>query len=128
MIINDVLIRKLKIPVFKTRLWIVISKSISKSIDTVEDIIDHKIIEESGKRSTKAYMYAYEHVDGKYTLILFLKDTAKPGTVAHECSHAVKVCLHWHGVKPSYTNDENEAYMLEWLVDQVHFTLKRYNK
>lgn len=128
MLINNVLIRKLKAPVYNSWLWIVISDNIIKSIDTVEDIVDHRIIEESGKRATKAYTYAYEDHDGRYKIIIFLKDDASPGTIAHEAHHATNIILNWHGVKPSFSNDENESYYLGQIVDKVYDTIKYYKR
>jgi len=127
MLIDSVLIRKLRAPVYKSGLWVVVSDNLSKSIDVVEDIVDHRIIPKSDRASTKAYTYAYEDHEGKYKILIFVKQNAKPGVVAHEASHAVKILLHWHGMKPSYTNDEHEAYLLEWVVDQIHTTMKIYD-
>jgi len=128
MIINGVLIRKLKAPVFNTRLWIVVSTSIVKSLEVVEDHIDHRIIKEEDKKSTAAYTYGYTEHDGRVKIIIFVKHDAKPGVIAHEANHAVNMILQWHGVKPSFSNDENESYYLGWIVDKIHNTIKMFKK
>jgi len=122
--IGRVLIKKLTVPVYGTSLWIVVSPSITLSIDTVEDLIDKRIAD--NKKSLAAYSYAYEDHDGKYRILIFVKPNASPGTIAHECNHAVSTILHWHGVKPSFSNDEHESYYLEQIVDKVHRTIKQY--
>ena len=125
--VGDVLIKKLKAPLYGTALWIVISPNILRSIDAVEDSIDKRIIDENGRKSTRAYTYAYEDHGGKAKVLIFLTNNAKPGVIAHECNHAVNVILGWHGVKPSFANDEGESYYLEQIVDKVHKTIKQYN-
>lgn len=128
MLVGNVLIKKLKAPVYDTRLWIVISKNILKSIDTVEDIIDHKIVDDKYKKSVDALTYTYQDHDGKMMLMIFLNPKASNGRIAHEAHHAVNFIFSWHGVKPSFSNDENESYYLEQIVDKIHDTIKYYNK
>ncbi len=124
MIKNGVLIKKLKVPTYKTSLWIVVSNSVAKSIDEVEDLVDHRIAE--NVRSIVAYTYAFQKEDGKYQVIIFLTPKSEPGTIAHESLHAVNIVHNWHGVKPSYSNDEATAYLLDWVVDKCHKTIKQF--
>lgn len=128
MLINNVFIRKLRAPVFNTPLWIIVSNNISKSIDTVEDLIDKRIAGDGEKRSIRAYTYAFENHDGKANVLIFLTHRASPGEIAHEAHHATGIILAWHGVKPSFTNDEAESYFLEQIVDKAHSTLQIYHK
>jgi hypothetical protein len=109
-------------------LWIIISPNITRSVDTVEDIIDHRIIKEEDKKSLTGYTYGYEEHDGQYRILIFLDPKASPGIIAHEAHHAVNIILSWHGVKPSFANDEAESYYLERIVDKVHNTIKQYEK
>jgi hypothetical protein len=122
---SKVTIKKLRVPVYKTSLWIVTSKVLVHSIDAVEDIIDHKVISDFDKKSTKAYVYAYEQHNGKYRVLVFLNNNSRAGTIAHECHHAMNIILKWSGVIKSKTNDEHESYLLEWLVDQAHEVIKK---
>lgn len=41
------------------------------------------------------------------------------GTVAHEALHAVNFMLKARGVEVDTTNDEVQAYFLEWVVDKT---------
>lgn len=126
--INGVYIKKLKVPIYQTGLWIVVSDNILKSIDVVEDLVDYKIIDESRKRSTDAYTYGHQDHDGKMRVMIFLRENANEGRVAHECNHAVNIILNWNGVKPSFVNDESECYYLEYMVNKTHQALNQYKK
>lgn len=126
--VGSVLIKKLKAPVYKTSVWIVVSPDVLTSIDAVEDLIDHRIIEKKGRRATKAYTYGYENHSGEYRVLIFVTNDATPGTIAHEAHHLTNIILLWHGVKPSFANDEAESYYLEQIVDKIHNTIKQYNK
>jgi hypothetical protein len=127
MIAGNVLIKKIKVPFYGSKIWIVVSPSLNKSIDVVEDCINHKIIKEEDKKSTDAYTYAFEE-GGAYFICVFLKPTERVGNIAHEALHAVNILHHWHGVRPSYSNDESVAYFLGWLVDRCHTVIGQYKK
>lgn len=125
---NNILIRKTRIPVYRSRLWIVICPSLTKAIDKVEDQINTKIHSDKDKLSTRAYTYASIDENGAKTFILILRPASKPGEIAHETKHLLNIIFNWHGVKLSLTNDEPECYYLERMIDQVHNTIKQYKK
>lgn len=128
MVKNEVLIKKYRAPIYRTPLWIIVSDNLIKAIDTVEDLIDHRIIDQNHKKSTDAYTYAYADHEGSTKVMIFIHYKAKPGRIAHEANHAVNIILSWNGVKPSFTNDESECYFLDHIVDRTHDTIKLYNK
>jgi hypothetical protein len=125
---NNVLIRKLRAPVYKSSLWIVICKDIVKAIDTVEDLVDHRIIAQEDKKTTDAYTYGYYGHDGIQRIIIFVNHKAKPGRIVHEVKHAVNVIFNWNGTKLSLTNDEHECYYLETIVDKVYDAIKLFSR
>lgn len=51
-----------------------------------------------------------------------------PGTIAHESFHAAYEILNWAGVKVDVKHQEAFAYMLTWVVDEVHKTVKQDKK
>ena len=51
-----------------------------------------------------------------------------PGTIAHESFHAAYEILNWAGVKVDVEHQEAFAYMLTWVVDEVHKTVKQDKK
>lgn len=125
---NKVLIKKLSLPIYNVSFWIVVSKSIHKAIDTIEDMIDNQIVKPEDKRSICAYMYAYTDPSGIARIIIFLKPSAKPGEIVHETNHAMNVVFSWCGVKISTSKDEHQCYYLEYMVDKVHKTLESFKK
>jgi len=123
-----VLIRKYRVPAYRTRLWVVVSPSLMASIDKVEDLLDHKIIKDKDRKSTRAYTYCFEDHKGRYQMLCFYNPHSKPGEIAHEAKHTLNIIYQWHGVKLSLTNDEPECYLLEWMVDRIHQTIKDFKK
>lgn len=111
---------------YRTSLWIVVSDSIIKSIDTVEDMIDQVVAKPEDKKTLAAYTYGYQDTSGKMRVIIFVNENAKPGAIAHEANHALNIVLNWAGVKASFTNDETESYYLEYIVDKVHHAVDTY--
>lgn len=54
----------------------------------------------------------------------FSSSKVKPGAIAHECLHATNHILHWVGDRPTFEDDEPQAYLLGYLVEQVTKRLK----
>ena len=50
------------------------------------------------------------------------------GLIAHECLHATSYILDWVGIKPDYMNDEAQAYLMQYIFDQVNDFIKPYMK
>lgn len=109
-------------------MWIVVSPSISSSIDCVEDMMDHKVINPEWKGTIRAYTYGYLSSDNIQRIILFLRPTSKPGEIAHEIKHAINIIFSWNGIKLSTSNDESECYYLENLVDKTHNAITTYKR
>jgi hypothetical protein len=124
MLKDGVYIKKVKIPVFRTSLWIIISSNMYKAGETIEDLSTEKL----ELNSVLAYTYAYTQESGKYRILVFLKPTTKPGTIAHEALHVTSFVNQWHGVKPSFANDEAQAYLLDWVVTACHKAIGGYKK
>lgn len=123
-----VLLYKFYLPVFKSRVWVVIGSTLDAAIDFVEDKTSEKVISDENRKVTRAYTYAYQEETGRSRYILFFKNTATPGEIAHECKHLVNILFNWCGFKLSLTNDEMECYYLEDIVNRAHLAIKRYNK
>lgn len=113
-------------PAYNTRLWIVVSNSITRSVDVIEDLVDYKVMSKADRRSVRAYVHAIEDPNGVYHVIIFVNHNSGPGEVAHEAKHALNLIFKWHGVFLSTHNDESECYHLEWIVNRVHNSIKQY--
>ncbi len=48
------------------------------------------------------------------------------GIAAHECLHAVNMIFDTIGVIPTFDNDEPQAYLLEYLLNEVYPLIKKY--
>jgi len=125
---KPILLHKIRLPLFKSSLWVIISKSIAESIDHVEDITSLKISEEDTKCWLSAYSYAGILDDDSKKFMLFLKYNASPGEIAHEVKHIINIIFSWNEYKLSLTNDEMECRYLEDIVDKVYYSIKKYKK
>lgn len=121
-------IRKLRIPIYKAALWVVVHPSLTAGIDHVEDLISTKVTHPQDKKYIKAMAFAYEDDASIRKFILFLRPSATPGEIAHECKHLANVIFRWYGQHLSTANDENECYFLEDIVDKAHNAIKAYKK
>lgn len=129
MIKQGVLIRKFRVPSYRTQFWVVIARSFLKAQDVVEDMVDHRF---DIKREESGLVY-FTNYEGVFMELLFIRPTATPGEIAHECKHALNKVYGHHGVKLSIANDEPECYLLEWFVNRTHQSIKdfksaRYNQ
>jgi hypothetical protein len=57
---------------------------------------------------------------GNMSVIAFDINRIDAGIVAHECMHLINSIFECHGVIPDTSNDEHQAYLLKWAVNQVH--------
>lgn len=58
----------------------------------------------------------------KHRVVIYLNKSMSAqniGTIAHEASHAIHFVFDFVGIKPSFKNDENEAYYIGWLVTKI---------
>jgi len=122
------IIKKSSVPVYRTRLWIVVTTNLPKAIDELEDQLDHKIAGAEHRNSIRAYTYGFVDQDGRAQVIIFIRPNSSPGEIAHETKHAVNIIFQWHGVKLSTTNDESECYYLERLINKVHCAILSHKK
>lgn len=120
-------IKKVRIPTYGGRLWIIINPSIKHAIDKLEDITSESI-HMKDQRGYEAYAYSGLDEKHRHRVMLFLKPNAKPGEIAHECKHAVNVIFSYRGVRLSLTNDEPECYFLDWMVTTAHKAIDGYRK
>lgn len=56
-------------------------------------------------------------------VFVLLRPDAKPSIIAHEAVHLANYILSHAGVKLDPQNDEPQAYLVGWLVDEIHYAL-----
>lgn len=101
-----------KIPLYGGYLTIIISSSKKKVGKLLDEDIDEDL-----------YAHAYDWQNGHYAIVLNIEDIKKKnlkGTVAHEAVHTAHGILERAGVVASHINDEAMAYLVTWLVNQIH--------
>jgi len=47
------------------------------------------------------------------------------GTISHEAFHITSFIMKRIGIKPDVNNDEAQAYLLSWIVEQVYKQFKQ---
>lgn len=68
----------------------------------------------------------FSHKDHLYlTLNISRKGFPTPGIIAHEAKHLVNFIFNDVGVELNIFNDETEAYLLGWIVDEIHKLLNK---
>jgi hypothetical protein len=114
--------------IFRASVWVVVSDSVQKSIDYIEDHIPFSVAREEDKKYIKAYTFAFENDQNCKRYILFFSTNVTPGTIAHEVKHLINILYKWHGQKLSLENDEVECHLLEELVDKVYMIIVNHRK
>ncbi len=66
--------------------------------------------------------------DGRHHVVIVLVDNPTPGLIAHEANHALNMVFKHHGMKLDVDNDEHQSYCLDWLVNELHYSLECYRK
>ena len=60
-----------------------------------------------------------QHEDGQCIFWMFLPKSARPGTIVHECIHAVDYLCESAGIPISVKCGEVRTYMTQWLFEEV---------
>lgn len=84
-----------------------------------------KLVEREKFKSAAAYCNR-QFVDG--WMLIMLKPDNSPGEIAHEALHATNAIMDRMGQEPDLDNDEFQAYLLTYIVDECYGNIKRYKK
>jgi hypothetical protein len=114
--------KSIKVPLYHQTLQIIICDDVEKEINEVNKkfYVNTDRFEFSG----------YSEATGKYHLILLNKkyltdDAFAMSTIAHEALHITSFIMKRVGIKPDVNNDEAQAYLLSWIVEQVYEQFKQ---
>ena len=55
----------------------------------------------------------------KKTMVVYVQPTASPSVVAHEAVHIANYVFIRCGIMPDLENDEPQAYLVGWIVNQI---------
>jgi hypothetical protein len=110
-----------KIPLYSDLLHVAIGHDIG-AICTAADLPATDL---NGLPLSSYVGYAFTGVkDGTIGYFAFFVTDATPGTIAHEALHLSHKIMTDRGMKVDAENDEAQAYLLGWLVNQIHDAFK----
>jgi len=113
-------IKSLNIPLYRGKFIVVITKSPAKIKKYIPDFDDENIYAHS-------YYANYKKKQGFYIILNFKSQFGKVnhGTIAHEAVHTAHFIMKSRGIIEGFDNDEAEAYLVEWITDQVYKFIKK---
>lgn len=114
--------KNIKVPIYEQYIQIVICENVEEEI--------HLVRKKFPTRIERFEFSGYSEGIGKFNLLLLNKKylTDKPfaiSTIAHEAFHITNFIMKRVGINPDVNNDEAQAYLLSWIVEQ---TYKEYEK
>ena len=112
------------IPIYGGDLILILTNDI-EAVFTAYDVPCPKYIPDDGIGCIRAtafrkVLYTGKKNDIHYVIAFPLRKSIAPGTIAHEAHHITKHILQDRGIPIDPNNDENECYLLGWIVNQVH--------
>ena len=115
--------KSIKVPLYNQRLQIIVCDDVEKEIDEV----NKKFYTNCERFDFAGYAEAVDN----YHLILLnkkhLKDeTSAISTIAHEALHITSFIFKRVGIIADVNNDEAQAYLLSWIVEQVYEQFKKH--
>jgi hypothetical protein len=113
--------KSVEVPLYHQRLQIIICDDAEKEIDEINKKYPSTISRFEFSGHAEGY--------GKYNLIVlnkkYLQDESYViGTIAHEAFHITSFIMKRVGMNPDVNNDEAQAYLLSWIVEQVYKQFK----
>ena len=113
-------IKAINVPLYRGKLVIIITDSTKQVKKCIPYFDDNYLYAHS-------YWTKYKKSQGYY-IILNFKNTYRKihhGTIAHEAVHTSHFIMKDRGLIEGFDNDEAEAYLVEWITDQVYKFIKK---
>ncbi len=117
------IVKATRVPLYLGMLVVVISDEKDKCIELTNErmFLDYKEIFATA---------AYGTYKGSQGFFVFLnpnntRSKVTRGVVAHEAVHAANFILEDRGVIADFVNDEPQAYLMGWIVDQIYKTFDK---
>lgn len=99
-------------------LWVVIAHDLVKARVEMEELF--------GPASEEGHSDLAQSVTGKGGVGLFFrKEGLTAGTAGHECFHGTHRLLHHIGQRFDIDNHEAHAWLIDWMIDQVHAAARK---
>lgn len=114
--------KNVQVPLYHQYIQIIICDDVEKEIDQINKKYPANInnLDFSG----------HAEGNGKFNLIVlnkkYLTDEAFAiSTIAHEAFHVSSFIMKRVGINPDVNNDEAQAYLLSWIIEQVYTEYKK---
>jgi hypothetical protein len=113
-------IKASEVPLYRGKLVIMIAESANSIKKYIPDWSDMEIY-------ASTYYAPYKKKQGYYIILNFKSPYRKiqHGTITHEAVHAAHFIMKHKGMMGDFVNDESEAYLVEWIVDEVYKFIKK---
>ena len=113
---------KVKVPLYFQYLYVIVSDDVEKEIDAIRKIFNISI--------DRFEFAGYSESYGKFNVVVLNKKYLKDenfaiGTIAHESLHITSFIMKRVGIHPDVNNDEAQAYLLSFVVEQVYKEFKK---
>lgn len=114
--------KKINVPLYQQVLHIIISEDVDKEIDLIKKKFDIN--------ADRYEFSGYSEAVGQHHLLLLNKkslfsDEFAISTICHEAFHISNFIIKRIGIIPDVNNDEAQAYLISWIVEQ---TVKQFKK
>ena len=118
-IYGDVYVSWWEDKVYPTRFWVLVvdGESIKPGLDVIYNITDEQPLTDY-ERATAMTLERFDP-EGVQNIFLLYRKTSSINCVAHEVVHGVNFVFKHVGVKLDTDNDEHQAYMTGYLVENV---------
>ena len=117
------IIKKVKIPIYEQILYVSVTEDYSKEEEEYEYV---------WRPEREDFFGHTSGLNNQYLIILnkkYLKDELHiVSTISHEAFHVTNMLFKRIGAVPDIDNDEHQAYLLSWIVEQVYKIYKNYEK
>lgn len=112
------------IPLYEGKLVVVLTNS-------SEQLLNNSLDVKSDEPFAHAMFVNWKGYQGFVVVLNFEKPKGSRithGIIAHEALHIVNFIADVKGFIPTLENDEPMTYLIEWVVDEIYKTMKKFNK
>lgn len=106
----------IKIPLYFQTLEIIISEDFDKAMEK------YNVVNNSNFKINDDEAFVTYQNDKIY---LFIREDVSAGIIAHESVHVCNYVFQGANIRLDIDNDEPYAYLMGWVVQEVHNTLKK---
>jgi len=106
--------KRIKIPIYNQYLSLVIT---NKKDISGRETYAHTYYDEGREQQLDSVLYLYINP-------FYKKQNITQGVIAHEAVHVVNRLFHHLGIYTEELNDEHQAYLVGWVVDEMNKFLK----